>query len=52
MKKARYLTRDYRMVEPKKPGQPKACLRFVTAVLAVVKLPFQTHTYDVTYAYH
>ena len=25
MKKAKYLTRDYRMVEPKKPGQPKAC---------------------------
>jgi len=24
MKKAKYLTRDYRMVEPKKPGQPKA----------------------------
>ncbi|CAE7515321.1 rpsI, partial [Symbiodinium pilosum] len=24
MKKARYLTRDWRMVEPKKPGQPKA----------------------------
>ena len=27
MKKARFLTRDWRMVEPKKTGQPKACGR-------------------------
>ena len=32
MKKARFLTRDWRMVEPKKTGQPKAGTRFVVPI--------------------